>query len=686
MKVWKRLIAFAGGALKKLAGIRILSRLKLAARLLGGFLIVALISAAIGVYAVMNLGSISKMSAQMYESILKPSQNVAQLQDTYQTMCIALRQLVVTTNESMAKKHVSAIETGLTQIPSAISATDALLEPGETKDRLAALQKTFDDYTAVMRDMLGLYENGDTDEIIDQLSKTSALRNAERSMDAAIDSLVYAVTSEASLIHHSNTQTSGSVIAVTSAAIAAVLALSVLIGALISRSISKPVKALTRNARLLSEGETGLSLAAKAGSDELGQMEASFATILAAIRRLETDTDRLIAAAMDGALSVRADETPHSGAYRKIVRGFNATLDAMLTPVEESARVLREVSQGNLGVSVQGEFYGDFARMKDALNGTIEALSGYIGEISGVTRDMADGRLDVGIVSEYKGDFVALKEAINRCVDAFDGVLKDIGTASGEVALGAGQLSDGSQVISQGAAEQAGELEAFTEVTRRISETARVNAENAGRASALAQSAKADAVSGNDKMRLLQNAMTEIHESSGSISKIIRVIDDIAFQTNILALNAAVEAARAGGHGRGFAVVAQEVRNLAARSAEAARETQLLIENERSKTAYGAKTADEAVAMLTGILDDIRRVADISDQIAGASEEQAAEMTRIDKGIEQLSQVVQSNSATAEQAAASSQQLAAQAEYLRQMVGRFSLKQEAAPELAAPID
>lgn len=152
---------------------------------------------------------------------------------------------------------------------------------------------------------------------------------------------------------------------------------------------------------------------------------------------------------------------------------------------------------------------------------------------------MADGKLNVGLVSEYKGDFVRLKESINQCINAFDGVLKEISRASEEVALGAGQLSNGSQIISQGSAKQAGELESFKNAVRNVTKTAKHNAQSAEKASDLAQSAKANAANGNEMIQLLHNAMTETQESSVNISKIIKVIDGIAFQTNILALNAA---------------------------------------------------------------------------------------------------------------------------------------------------
>jgi len=302
------------------------------------------------------------------------------------------------------------------------------------------------------------------------------------------------------------------------------------------------------------------------------------------------------------------------------------------------------------------------------------SISKPIKKLMSLANKVAEGDLDVTVSIDTKDEIGTLANSFGKMADNLNEVMGNINIAAQQVSTGSSQVSDSSMALSQGATEQASSIEELTASIEEISSQTMLNAENANEANILAKTAKDNAVQGNVQMKEMQKAMQEINESSSSISKIIKVIDEIAFQTNILALNAAVEAARAGQHGKGFAVVAEEVRNLAARSANAAKETTAMIEGSIKKVEGGTYIANETSLALKKIVEGVEKAANLVGDIALACSEQAVGIEQINQGIIQVSTVVQTNSSTSEESAAASEELSSQAELLKNQVSRFKLR------------
>jgi len=326
-----------------------------------------------------------------------------------------------------------------------------------------------------------------------------------------------------------------------------------------------------------------------------------------------------------------------------------------------------KVRRGDVSTRLNIERSDELGILTQALDHMADGLE----EKAILAETVASGDLRVDVKLASKDDRLGL--ALQKMTTDLCHILEQIRAACDQIAAGSTEVSDTSQALSQGATESASSLEEIAASMNELTSQTQLNADNAKQASQLSSQSHNSAGRGSEQMQQMVQAMAEINEAGQNISKIIKVIDEIAFQTNLLALNAAVEAARAGQHGKGFAVVAEEVRNLAARSAKAASETAELIEGSVSKAENGAEIANRTADGLNEIVDGITKVTDLVADIAAASNEQAQGIGQINIGLTQIDQVTQQNTASAEEGAAASEELNSQAIQLRQLVSHFKL-------------
>jgi len=437
------------------------------------------------------------------------------------------------------------------------------------------------------------------------------------------------------------------------------------------------------------------------------------------LQALINDASRLSQAAVEGKLSTRADASAHQGDFRKIVQGVNDTLDAVIGPLNVAATYVERISKGDIPPRITDNYNGDFNTIKNNLNTCIHAVNQLVAdagmlskaavegklstradaskhqgdfqkvvqgvndtldavvlpiqEAAQVLEQVADRDLSARVKGDYRGDLARIKEALNQAVDNLDQGLQQVALAVEQVAAASGQIGSGSQAVAQGASEQASSLEEVSSSLQEMASMTRRNTGNAKDARNQAEGARSGANQGLESMQRLSEAMEKIKSSSDSTAKIVKTIDEIAFQTNLLALNAAVEAARAGDAGKGFAVVAEEVRNLAMRSAEAAKNTANMIEESVHNAEGGVALNLEVLAKLQEINGQANKVGEMMGEISAGSEQQQSGIDQITSAMEQMNQLTQQNAASSEESASAAEELSGQAEELRTMVSQFKL-------------
>jgi methyl-accepting chemotaxis protein len=403
-----------------------------------------------------------------------------------------------------------------------------------------------------------------------------------------------------------------------------------------------------------------------------GQITTALDGVKKKLVNMQSEITMLVNSALAGNLSVRADITKFDHSYRDMVNGVNGLLDAITSPLAVAASYVDSIAHGNIPEKITSTYQGDFNTIKNNLNLCIDAINRLIADTNMLTESALTGRIqERAELAKHHGDFQKIVRGINATLDTIVTPVITVKSSVDSINMATKEIANGNADLSRRTEQQAASLEETASSMEQLASTVKQNADNARQASQMAALASEVAVKGGGLVHQVVATMDAINESSHKIVDIISVIDGIALQTNILALNAAVEAARAGEQGRGFAVVASEVRNLAQRSATAAKEIKELIGTSVEKIDGGSKLVAEAGKTMDEIVTSVKRVTDIMADIAASSSEQSSGIEQVNQAVTQMDGVTQQNAALVEQAAAAAESLEEQAENLAKTVAHF---------------
>jgi methyl-accepting chemotaxis protein len=645
--------------------------LNIRAKLLAAFVLTAAIGVAIGAVGTRSVRQMAALDRTMYRSMTEPLSDLGAMSTAIQRTRVNMRDVVFANTPEEAAHDRARIDTLAQAIDSLSSKYEKTILLDSMRVRFAAFMTDYAAFVPLRDSVISLAIAGNDSGALALLRGDAG--RAQFALDTALRAMTafkvrqgasMAATNEASALRTERILLGASL---------AGLLVAVAVGYTSATRFSGSVRSIAERAeRLRAVCVTQLQDALQAmgrgdidrevvpstqplpvtSNDEFGQLTRTVNSMITqmvatvgaynqarhALGTAIARTNGVVESARAGDLSARAETEGLEGAYGTLVHGLNETLEAVVVPMRESSAVLERLADRDLSRRVEGSYVGDHARVQQALNAALEGL---------------------------------------------DGALREVRASSEQVASAGSQIAGGSQALAQGASEQAAGLEEIAASITELSAMAERTSVNAREADGLARETQTGAGEGAARMQELATALTAIERSADQTAKIVRTIDEIAFQTNLLALNAAVEAARAGDAGRGFAVVAEEVRALALRSAEAARNTAALIEESVRQAAGGVSLGERVAAEFDDVSRRVARTSAVVAEIAAAAEQQTDGIRQITGAVNEMNGVTQQTAANAEESASAAAELASQAERMQSVVGAFALV-ERAPTPRAP--
>jgi methyl-accepting chemotaxis protein len=647
-------------------------------KLLIGFLLLAAASAAVGVESVVTMRRMTAADKMLYENMTVPLSQIGHVAKQFQRIRVNVRDALFNSEsaEQLGQRRQTIADL-MVDLDTTIKAFSRTVVSDVMRARVDSLNAARKRFVPLQDQTVELIAVGDS-------AGAKALMNGAmlveaKAVETVIEEIQRAKVEDAGALAAANGAAAARALWVTLVVVLLAVTLAIVAGVGLSRMIGRPLREMAESARRLALGDL-TPVQPLQQADETGALSQAFANMVDAQRSLADSASRLAA----GDLSVRTTPRSDVDVLGQSFVHLHGSLEGLIA---DSTRLAAAATAGQL--STRGDaarFQGAFAELVGGFNATLDAVILPVQEASAVLVRLADRDLTVRVQGDYQGDHAQIKHSLNAAIDALSDALNNVSASTNQIASAADQIATTSQSLAQGSSEQAASLEETTASLAELGGAAVRNAQSARQVQALASEARDVTQEGVTSMNELEQAVQAIGSAAHQTAQIVKTIDLISFQTNLLALNAAVEAARAGDAGKGFAVVAEEVRALAIRSADAARQTSALIEQSVERATRGGEISRQVAERLGQIDKQVQKVHEAVGDITQSSDGQREGVDQVNTAMSQMNAVTQGVAASAEESSSASEELAGQAQMLAELVGQFRLESGSAKRVGRGSD